>query len=69
MKRGMMARREDEGYDWLNDPFDDSKNPEDQFKMTQDSKRLVAIAFALAIVVLFAVVGLVFLSLFSMLSG
>lgn len=54
-----MARNEDEGYDWINDPFDDSKNPEDQFKMSKKSKAaiVVAVLIIVVIVVVLAVFG------------
>ena len=57
-----MARhaKRDEGYDWLNDPFDDKKNEEDQMssaKMSGASKTALCIGcLAIAVIVVAIVV-------------
>ena len=49
-----MARNEDEGYDWINDPFDDSKNSADQTKMPKGMKVSISIALVLVVVAVIA---------------
>lgn len=53
-----MARREDEGYDWLNDPFDDKKSAEEQAGMSRGSKRALLIALVAAVIAIFALIAL-----------
>ena len=49
-----MARNEDEDYDWINDPFDESKNDVDQAKMPKGMKASISIALVLAVVAVIA---------------
>ncbi len=69
MKRGFMARTEDEDYDWLNDSFDDSKNVNEQTSMSSNSKKMIGCAVAIFLVVIVVLIGLgivQFVSLFTL---
>lgn len=59
-----MSRSKDEGYDWINDPFDESKNAEDQLKMSKGSKTAILVA-VVAVIVVFIVLVVVGLGAFS----
>ena len=54
-------KRESEAYDWIDDPFDEKKAEEEQKQagMSGSTKAFVGCGFAVVIVVLLLVVGLV----------
>lgn len=59
--RQKEEKRESEAYDWIDDPFDEKKAEEERQRagMSGSTKAFVGCGFAVVIVVLLLVVGLV----------